>query len=174
MREQERLSRLKLVVLDVDGTLTDGRIIYGNDGMEMKQFHVRDGAGILLAQNAGLEFMILTGRKSECVRRRAEELHITALLQGVSDKAAELSRQLTQRNLEKEDVAYMGDDLVDLSAMEICGYCACPADAAEDVKAVCDYIAPSKGGHGAVRDFLEFCLKARGQWPEAVRRTYGI
>ena len=172
MREQERLSRLKWIVLDVDGTLTDGRIIYGSDGMEMKQFHVRDGAGILLAQNAGLQLMILTARESECVRRRAEELHIAVLLQGIPDKKAELARQMLQRNLLKDEVAYMGDDLVDLSSMSLCGYCACPADAAEEVKANCEYIAPSRGGHGAVRDFLEFCLKARGQWAEAVRTTY--
>lgn len=116
---------IRLLVLDVDGTMTDGGVYYDSTGNELKKFAIKDGAGIVLARAAGMQVMICTGRECEAVRRRAQDLHIDYLFQNVHDKAAFLSRFMAEHSLTKQDVAYCGDDLNDLTAMALCGFVAC-------------------------------------------------
>ena len=115
---------IRLLVLDVDGTMTDGGVYYDSAGNELKKFAIKDGAGIVLARAAGMQVMICTGRECEAVRHRAQDLHIDYLFQNVHDKAAFLSRFMAEHSLTKQDVAYCGDDLNDLTAMALCGFVA--------------------------------------------------
>lgn len=152
------LSKIKVIVLDVDGTLTDGGVYIDSNGFETKKFNIKDGGGIALATRAGYEFMILTGRKSYCVEKRAQELKIKHLFQGVDNKIDVLEKFLAENNLTSENIAYMGDDFNDLDCMNHAGFVACPADAMQCVKEVADYITEHNGGYGAVRDFCELLL----------------
>ena len=165
--------KIKLIVLDVDGTMTDGGIYLDNNGVETKRFCVQDGAGVFLGKAAGIDFMILTGRTSGCVRQRASELGIQRVFQNVKIKSAFLRTYKKEHGLRKEEVAYMGDDLNDLFAMKEAGLCACPSDAAREIKDQCDYVVEPKGGYGAVKAFVEILLKARGQWEESIRAVFG-
>lgn len=167
-------SRIKLIVLDVDGTLTDGGIYYDSQGNEMKRFDVKDGLGILVARKAGLKFAIITGRASPMVERRAKELGIEHLLQGVQKKYPALQDLAKDCGLSMAEIGYIGDDLNDLQCMEAVGFRACPTDAALAVKSVCDYVAPALGGHGAVRDSLEYLLIRRGLWDTTANDCYRI
>lgn len=164
---------IKLLVLDVDGTMTDGGIYYDATGNELKKFAVRDGAGILLARAAGIEVLICTGRACEALAHRARDLKIKYLYQDVQDKAAFLKQFLAEHNLQKEEVAYCGDDLNDLAAMALCGFVACPADAVQAVRAHVDYICPQKGGQGAVRGVVDQLLRREGRWQQAARTAFG-
>lgn len=164
---------IRLLVLDVDGTMTDGGVYYDSTGNELKKFAIKDGAGIMLARAAGMQVMICTGRECEAVRRRAQDLHIDYLFQNVHDKAAFLSQFMAEHSLTKQDVAYCGDDLNDLTAMALCGFVACPADAAPEVKARADYQCPQRGGEGAVRGAVEHILRTDGRWHDAVKAAFG-
>lgn len=168
------LSKIKLIVLDVDGTLTEGGVFMDNEGNEFKKFNIKDGAGIVLAQKVGYDFMILTGRTSKCVQRRAADLKIKYLEQGVTDKVGYLKRFMTEHNISAENIAYVGDDLIDLGPMRIVGISACPQNAVSEVKAECDYIIPFDGGKGVVRSFLEMILKENGQWEDAISKLYNF
>lgn len=172
LREMCDLKKIKLVVLDVDGTLTDGGIYYDANGNEIKRFDVKDGLGIKVAMAAGLKFAILTGRQSPIVKRRAEELGIQFLLEGIQKKAPALIELSENTGISVDEMAYIGDDWNDLSAMMMTAFKACPADAAEEIKCICDYVAEKEGGHGAVRDCLEFILKAYGMWKRMVSTLY--
>lgn len=164
---------IRLLVLDVDGTLTDGGIYYDATGNELKKFGVRDGAGIVLAHAAGLEIMICTGRECEAVRHRAADLKIEHLHQNVRDKAAFLRGFMEQHGLARKQVAYCGDDLNDLAAMALCGFVACPADAAAPVRARADYICKERGGEGAVRGAVEKILTDAGLLQAAAKKAFG-
>jgi len=166
------LAKITLIVLDVDGTMTDGGIYIDNNRIESKKFNIKDGAAILLAQSAGIEFMILTGRKSDCVDQRARELNIKHLAQGVNNKAEYLKNFTEINGLLSENIAYIGDDLNDLQAMRCAGISACPKDAAPEVKAYCDFILPKKGGEGVVRSFVELVLKKKNLWKTAVNNLF--
>jgi 3-deoxy-D-manno-octulosonate 8-phosphate phosphatase (KDO 8-P phosphatase) len=168
------LSRLRHIVLDVDGTLTDGSIYYDNAGNELKKFCTRDGAGLFAARQVGLRLIVLTGRESAAVKRRMEEFHVDVLEQHVADKAKWLRASLAQGGIDREEMAFIGDELNDLAAMRLVGFVGCPQDACTEVKALAHYISPLKGGEGAVRDVIAFILRARGQWDEAVRQVYHI
>lgn len=163
---------IKLLVLDVDGTLTDGGVYYDATGNELKKFGVRDGAGLMLARAAGIKIMICTGRECKAVRRRAKDLHIDYVFQHVLDKAAHLANFMAENGLTKADVGYCGDDLNDLAAMLLCGFVACPADASPEIKAVADVVCPQKGGEGAVRGAVEALLKPAGLWAAAVKIAF--
>jgi 3-deoxy-D-manno-octulosonate 8-phosphate phosphatase (KDO 8-P phosphatase) len=154
--------------------MTDGGVYIDNNGVESKKFNIKDGAGILLAQSTGIEFMILTGRSSPCVEQRANELHIKYIVQGIQQKEEYLKEFPVTHNLKPENIAYIGDDLNDLPAMRYAGVSACPADAAEEVKAYCDYVLTKKGGEGAVREFVELLLKDRGLWEKTVNEVFGL
>lgn len=165
-------SKIKLVVLDVDGTLTDGGICYDSQGGEMKRFDVKDGLGIKVGMAAGLEFAILTGRVSPMVDRRVKELGIQHLLTGIQMKLPALKRLIANLGLTPNQVCYIGDDWNDLQSMEHVGICMCPDDAAEEVKRICHFVAKKNGGAGAVRECLQHLLQNRNQWNECARKTY--
>lgn len=166
------LDNIKLIILDVDGTMTDGGVYLDNNEVEIKKFNIKDGAGILLAQSVGIDFMILTGRESKCVQKRASELNIKYLYQGVKNKKNFLEDYINSSQYKKENIAYIGDDLNDLKAMTQCGINACPADAAQEVKEQCQYVLNKKGGYGVVREFVEILLKHNGKWEEAINNLF--
>lgn len=168
----ENIEKIKLIVLDVDGTLTDGGIYYDSQGNEMKRFDVRDGLGIKVGQAAGLEFAIITGRESPMVERRARELGIQYLVQGVQKKAPAMKALMERLGLDRENAAYMGDDWNDVPAMKLAAIAACPADADPRIRALCHYVAPRGGGSGAVRDFIQEVLERRHLWQETAREIY--
>lgn len=164
---------IRLLVLDVDGTMTDGGVYIDNNRVESKRFSIKDGAGILMAKAAGIDVMILTGRESNCVAQRASELGIQLIFQNVKAKSSFLQGYLEDNGLTKENVAYMGDEFKRF----VCnaghaGLCACPSDAAQEIKNQCGYIVEQKGGDGAVRAFIEIILKARGQWEQSIQRVF--
>ncbi len=169
---ERKAERIRCVVLDVDGVLTDGRIILDGGGGEWKFFDVRDGLGISLAGRLGLEVVFLTGRKSEVVSRRAAELSVRQVLQGIDDKAAAMKRLLEQRDLAREEIAFLGDDLPDLPAMNAAGLSGAVADASPEVREAADWVSSRPGGRGAVREFLEYLLRARGLWGRGLQE-YG-
>ena len=157
----ENLKDIQLVVLDVDGTLTDGGVYIDEKGTETKKFNIKDGAGIVLAEKLGINFMILTGRKSYCVEKRAEELNIKYVYQGIADKLSCLKSFLKENNLHPRNVAYMGDDINDLECMEYVGYAACPKDAVYEIRSKVDFISQYKGGNGAVRELCDNLIKQK-------------
>lgn len=155
---------IKLVLLDVDGTLTDGGIYRGNNGEELKRFNVKDGYAIVNAQKLGIEFGIITGRKSELVEIRAKELKIKYLYQGISEKTVVLEEIIKKTGLTKGEIAYMGDDLNDLLIIKQVGLSGTPKDAVDEVIKVADFVSKRNGGSGAVREFIEHILKKDGKW----------
>lgn len=155
---------IKLVLLDVDGTLTDGGIYRGNNGEELKRFNVKDGYAIVNAQKLGIEFGIITGRKSELVEIRSNELKIKYLYQGISEKTVILEEIMQKTGLKKEEIAYMGDDLNDILIMKQSGLTGAPKDAADEVIQIVDFVSGKNGGSGAVKEFVEYILKKDGKW----------
>ena len=149
---------IRLLVMDVDGVMTDGKIIYTSDGQEIKSFNIKDGLGIKRAQASGIETAIITGRTSPMVERRALELGIAHLVQGREDKLAALSDLLDQINLSLDQVAYIGDDLPDLTAIESVKLGACPADAATEVKSRANWVSTRAGGDGCVRELCDLLV----------------
>lgn len=157
--------KIKAVVLDVDGVLTDGRILVNEEGEQWRTFHVRDGYAIQLAMKSGLHIWVITGGKSISVEKRMRFLGIEEVFLGVEDKLGHVHRLATKYGIALDDILYMGDDLPDLLPMQQVGLPVCPKDAAEEIKAVSRYISPFDGGRGAVRDVLEKILKLQGKWP---------
>lgn len=155
------LEKIKLLALDVDGVLTDGTIYIGADGEMLKGFNAKDGMGISYAIRSGLKVCLITGRKSEIVRRRAAELGITFVLDDVKDKAEALRMLAAVEHVKLSEIAYVGDDLNDLAPMAICGFSCAPADAAEAVLEHCDLELLSDGGKGAVREVVDLLLSAQ-------------
>lgn len=165
-----RAGRVKLLLLDVDGVLTDGTVVISSSGSESKAFSIRDGAGIVYAQRAGLEVGLLSGRPSDATTRRAAELGIRTVVQGGPDKRTLFQKLLADKQLEPADVAYMGDDLLDLPVLLAAGISAAPADAVDDVRSRVDWVSRAPGGRGAVREYIELLLKARGAWETELAR----
>lgn len=166
---EQRAARVRAIILDVDGVLTDGGLIYHADG-ESKVFNARDGHGLVLARLAGMRTAFLTGRVSEVVRRRAAELKVDQLREGVYRKGAALPELLGALDVKAEHVCYAGDDLVDLPVMRQVGFPVTVADAAPEVRAAAAWVSSARGGQGAVREIMEFILKSNGMWDEIVRR----
>jgi 3-deoxy-D-manno-octulosonate 8-phosphate phosphatase (KDO 8-P phosphatase) len=158
------LSALRLLVLDVDGVLTDGTILLGAGEEELKAFHTRDGAGLALWREAGLASTFLTGRGGAAVRRRAAELRIGRIWEGVRDKTAAFDEVLAHFGVAAHETIVMGDDVPDLGILARAGFSAAPADASPDVRERVDLVVPSPGGRGAVRDLVEHVLRATGRW----------
>ncbi len=157
--------RIRLLLLDVDGVLTDGRLIYGASGETTKVFNVRDGHALVVAREAGLEVAIISGRSSAAVKRRMSELGVGDVHQGVRDKAALLARLCARRGIRPDAVAFMGDDLPDLALMHRVGLALAPADAVPEVRRAAQWISRRRGGDGAVREAIEWLLGVRGAWP---------
>lgn len=152
--------KIKLLVMDVDGTLTDGKIHMGADGELFKSFHAKDGLGIVhILPKLGITPMIITGRTSGLLEKRVKELHISHLHQGISHKELLLPRLCDDLSVKLSEVAYIGDDLNDLPVMKLVGIKACPFDAVEEIKNICDFISTKNGGEGAVRDFIGWLAK---------------
>ncbi len=162
---------IALLVLDVDGVLTDGRIAIGVDGTDspVKRFHVHDGLGIRLLQAAGIEVVLLTGRNDDATLKRAAELDL-AVVAGASDKPADFARLLEDRGLSAEQAAVMGDDLPELPLFAVAGMSFAPANARPEIREAADWVADAAGGDGAVREAAEALLRARGAWEEALAR----
>lgn len=160
-----RASRIRLLVLDVDGVLTDGTLVYGPSGEETKRFYVRDGLAIQAARLAGIEVAVVSGRASAAVTRRMSELGIVEVHQGIADKASELRALLGRLGVGAHETAVMGDDLPDLPVMKIAGLALAPSDAAPEVKRAAAWVSRAPGGHGAVREAVEMLLRSRKAWP---------
>jgi 3-deoxy-D-manno-octulosonate 8-phosphate phosphatase (KDO 8-P phosphatase) len=161
----EKASRIRLLVLDVDGVLTDGVLVYGASGEEIKRFHVRDGLAIQQARRAGVEIAIVSGRASAAVTRRMSELGVVEVHQGVGDKASLLRGLLARLEMKSAETAVMGDDLPDLPLMRIAGLSMAPADAVPEVRQAAGWVSRSAGGRGAVREAVEMLLRSRKAWP---------
>ncbi|MGH8397723.1 MAG: 3-deoxy-manno-octulosonate-8-phosphatase KdsC [Gammaproteobacteria bacterium] len=158
---REHAARVQLVVFDVDGVFTDGRLYYGTNGEEMKAFHVRDGHGIKLLLKHGLQTAVISGRKSTAVTRRMQELGITHVFQGNDDKRPILEILLQKLRLDPQQVACVGDDLADLPIMEVAGLPIAVADAHPEVRARAQFVTQARGGEGAVREVCDLILTAR-------------
>ena len=169
----KNLKEISYIVIDVDGTMTDAGIYYDEHGNELKKFCTKDAAGFFAARNRGIKTMVLTGRACEAVKRRMTELKVDFIEQNVKDKRAFLMDFMEKKQIDKAQIAYIGDDLNDYPGMTLCGFVGCPADACEEIKELADYISPVNGGAGAVRDIISYLLKERGEWELAVSEVYG-
>lgn len=174
----EKLKQIKIFITDVDGVLTDGRIILGSGGLELKAFHAQDGLGLHLAKKSGLKIAVITGRYSEAVERRGRELDFDYVFQGVTDKKSVLREILNKEGLTLDETAYIGDDLNDLPILKLVGVRLAVGNAAVEVKESADYITRKEGGQGAVREAVELILQAQGKWEKIVaaylEKTRGV
>ena len=166
---RERVKRVKLLALDVDGVMTDGRLYYHDDGTETKAFDVRDGHGIKMLKHAGIETVLISGRSSPLVEKRAADLGIEDVAQGVRDKVPILESFLEKRKLSMEVVAFVGDDVVDISLMTRAGFAVAVADASEHLFDMAHYVTLAPGGRGAVREVAELILGVQGKWQEVTK-----
>ncbi len=170
---QERCSAIELLVVDVDGVLTEGGIVHGSAGLELKQFHVRDGFGLRCWQRAGKRAAIITGRSSPVVEVRALEVGIGTVVQGAAEKLPAYRRLLAETGLLPGQVCYVGDDLPDLPPLRHCGLAAAVADAAAEVRAAAHYVTRNAGGRAAVREVVELILRCQGVWQPMTDRLRG-
>lgn len=160
----KRASKIKMIILDVDGVMTDGRVYISADGVESKSFDIRDGFAVVFAKRHGLKFGIISGLKSPIVDRRAAQLGIEEVHAGFHDKKTELEDILRKHNLKEEQVAYMGDDLLDLPVIRRVGLSAAPADSRPEVIEKVHWVSNYPGGRGAVRELIELVMKSQGTW----------
>lgn len=173
MQKECDYHKIKYLVIDVDGTMTDAGIYYDEYGNEFKKFCTRDAAGFFMAKQAGIKIMVLTGRECAATTRRMQEMKVDFLVQNIKDKFSYLEEFVHRENIHYEDLGYLGDDLNDLAGMTRAGFAGCPEDACEEIKSVCHYRSSVKAGHGAVRDIVSHLLKRRGEWENAVSSVYG-
>lgn len=159
-----QLANISLLLLDVDGVLTDGSIIYSDSGEQIKQFNSKDGLGLRLLMDSGIAVGIVTGRKSKALEHRCKNLGVTLLFDGIKDKSTALDHIILQTGVAAEKIAFVGDDLIDLPVMKRVGVSFCVSDACDDVKAHSDIITTQRGGKGAVREICENILKSKGLW----------
>ncbi|HVT44950.1 MAG TPA: HAD family hydrolase [Thermoanaerobaculia bacterium] len=162
-------SKIRIIISDVDGVWTDGRIIYLGDTREIKQFHVRDGLAVKLAQRGGIDVAVITSRTSKALERRCRELGITHLAQGAGSKLDEMQRLLRNLNLPADRACYIGDDLPDLAPIRVAGLSAAPSDAAPEVLAAVTWKLATPGGAGTIRELVERLLRERGEWDTVVQ-----
>ena len=162
MSLKQKAKKIKLIAFDVDGVLTDGGIIYDNSGMEIKRFNVKDGQIISHLKKNGIVVGAITGRNSQVVKNRCEELKLDFHFHGSSDKSVQYEKIKEKYNLSDEEIAYIGDDIIDLPILTRCGLSATPNDAREYIKRYVDFITPSKGGDGALRDLADMILEEQG------------
>ena len=163
-----RLATIELMAFDVDGVLTQGDILYTDQGAEVKAFDVKDGLGLRVARSAGLQIAVITGRASRTLERRARDLHITDVLQRVGDKALALRQLADEKSISLDRVAFMGDDVNDLEAIQVVGVSIAPADAVPEVLQQALLVTEARAGRGAAREAVEAVLKAQGRWESAV------
>lgn len=166
------IDKIKMVVADVDGVLTDGSITIDPVGNELKTFNARDGSGIKYLQRVGIKFAIISGRRSIAVDIRAKELNVKDVYQGAIKKMDAYADILANHNLTDDEVCYIGDDLIDIPIMRKVGFAVGVIDAVADVLAVADYITTTRGGRGAVREVIEKIIKGQGKWQEITSRYF--
>lgn len=169
-----RAKKIKLVLLDVDGTLTDGMVYLLPDGEEVKNYSVRDGLGILLGKLAGLEFGIITGKISKPLEKRAARLKIKEVHQGILDKVKVFEDIISRFRITADQVAFIGDDLGDLALMDRVGLAGAVADAHNEIRHKAHFVCCQPGGRGAVREFIEFILQAQGKWDRVKLRAHEV
>jgi YrbI family 3-deoxy-D-manno-octulosonate 8-phosphate phosphatase len=169
MKIETRMQKIRLVLSDVDGVLTDGSITYDNQGIESKSFHVRDGMGIKLWRRAGHQFGVLTARTSHLVKMRMAEIGIDLVRQGVEEKLPAAMQIADQLEIDLQEICYIGDDLTDLRLMNAVGLAVSVVDGADDVRAAADLVTKTPGGKGAIRELLELILKSQKRWEELLR-----
>lgn len=167
------LSKIRYLIIDVDGTMTDAGIYYDENGNELKKFSTRDAAGFFAARQAGIKTIVLTGRECVATTRRMQELKVDYIIQNVKDKMGYLKQLMDTEGIIWEETGYLGDDLNDYAGMKLAGFAGCPADACEEIREIADYISPVKGGAGAVRDIIAYLLKQRGEWNKLILQVYG-
>jgi YrbI family 3-deoxy-D-manno-octulosonate 8-phosphate phosphatase len=169
---EDRLKKIRLIVFDVDGVLTDGRITFGSGDLEIKSFDVRDGHGIKIARRCGLEIAMVTGRVSEVVPRRAQDLGVELVFQQVYDKRPVLAELIERLNLQPDQVAIIGDDVVDIPLLRRAGAGFTVPEAPEEVRKEAHFVTRHRGGRGAAREMIEMILKAQGKWDGVLARYY--
>ena len=167
---KSRIRKIRLLILDVDGVLTDGRIIIDDAGQESKHFDVKDGHGLKLIMRYGIDVVLLTGRSSAVVTHRAADLGIREVYQGILNKIDFFIQFIEKRGINPEEVAYIGDDVVDIPILKRVGFSIAVQDAADEVKEKVDHITGKPGGRGAVRETCDLILKVQGKWEEVARR----
>lgn len=165
----ERIKGIRLLIFDVDGVLTDGRIVYTDGGAEIKAFDVRDGHGIKLVMRSGIDVALITARQSSVVDHRARDLGIGLVYQGMKDKLKAFDEILEKKSLKPAEAAYVGDDIIDLPVLKRVGFSCAVSDAVEEVKGAVDYVASKPGGGGAAREICELILKAQSRWEGIVQ-----
>jgi 3-deoxy-D-manno-octulosonate 8-phosphate phosphatase (KDO 8-P phosphatase) len=167
---KQSLKKVRILIMDVDGVLTDGSLIIGTDGQEYKVFSVQDGMGMTLAHMGGLKVGIISGKKSKAVEIRAQELHLDVIYQGFFKKIEPYFEILESYNYEDENVCFIGDDILDLSIMKRVGVSIAVANARDRIKKEAHYVTKSRGGQGAVREAVELILKAQGKWNTVIEK----
>ena len=170
MSVQAKAARIRLLLFDVDGVLTTGEVVMHADGSESKGFHIRDGAGIVWAQRVGLIVGLLSARSSGATAHRAAQLAVRIVEQGVKSKLATYEQIIRDARVTDAEVAYMGDDLLDLQVLSRVGLSAAPADAAPEVRERVDWVSNANGGRGAARELVELVLRAQQRWDDVVRQ----
>ena len=170
----KNLELIKYWVLDVDGTMTDGSIYYDESGNELKKFNTKDAAGFFALRALDMKIIVITGRECNATRRRMDEMKVDYIYQNIKNKKEFLETFLSENGILKEEVAYVGDDLNDLSAMTLAGFIACPKDSCTEICEFADYVSSVCGGNGVIRDVVQYILKQRKQWEEAISRVYGL
>jgi len=170
----EKARKVRLLLLDVDGVLTDGRIIYDSEGRELKFFNVQDGLGVRLLEISGIKTVLVTTRPSEVLERRAKDMKIDRVYDGVLHKTMILDEIVDAYGVESEEICYVGDDLVDLGIMRRVGFPVAVRNACREVKEAASYITEKKGGEGAVREVSELIMKAKGTWDGALKSGLGL
>jgi 3-deoxy-D-manno-octulosonate 8-phosphate phosphatase (KDO 8-P phosphatase) len=168
---KDMAAKIKLLILDVDGVMTDGRIMLNDRGEETKSFNVKDGQGLRILMRAGVDVVLITGRMSKAVEYRARDLGIRELYQGIDDKESLCIKLIKARKLNREQVCCIGDDLPDIPVFKHAGLSIAVADAAVEVRDAARYVTKKDGGKGAVREVCELILKAQGSWPDIIRET---
>lgn len=163
-----KLAKIKLLIMDVDGILTDGRIVIDSQGKELKVFDVKDGLGLVYFKRAGLKTAIISARSAQAVTARAQDLKIDRVYQDASPKTKAYDELLKEFWLRDEEVCFMGDDLPDIGVLKRVGFAVTVPDGVPEVKKVCDYVTKKEGGRGAVREVVEMILKAQGKWKKLI------
>jgi len=164
--------KIKYLVVDVDGTMTDAGIYYDDNGNELKKFCTKDAAGFHAAKHVGIKLIVLTGRKCAATEKRMVELKADYLFQGIKDKVTFLRNFIKDNGILKAEIGYVGDDLNDLAPMKLTGFVACPSDSCNEVKNIANYISNIKGGQGVIRNVVEYILTSSGEWDGIVKDLY--
>ena len=164
-----KTKKIKLLLLDVDGVLTDGRIIYDSRGRDTKFFDVHDGLGVYLLKKAGIKTILITAKGSKAIRPRARDMRVEEIFENISPKTAALDKILNKYKVSLDEVCFVGDDLVDLGLMKKVGFSIAVFNAAPEIKQAADYITQREGGRGAVREVAELILKSQSRWEEAIK-----